>query len=61
MGFGNARHDHGCKSTEEHECEHDEFASFDLTPFLSLSSLRRATTHVWRQAASNFGKNAQDT
>jgi hypothetical protein len=31
MGFGNARH--GCKSTEEHECEDDDSLHLDLIPF----------------------------
>src|SRR5207302_5524927 len=36
MGFGNARHDHGCKSTKEHECEHDDSLHLISPPF-SLS------------------------
>ena len=56
MGFGNARH--GCKSTEEHECEDDDSLHLDLTPSLS-HPLRGRQPTAWRRAASNFGKNAQ--
>jgi hypothetical protein len=35
MGFGNARH--GCKSTEEHECEDDDSLHLDLTPSISIA------------------------
>ena len=60
MGFGNARHDHGCKSTEEHERQHDDSLHFDLTPFLLSLTTEEGDNPQWRYAASNFDKNAQD-
>jgi hypothetical protein len=60
MGFGNARHDRRCKSSEEHECEHDDSLHFDLTPFFLSLTTYEGDNPQWRRAASNFGKNAQD-